>query len=237
MFNYQIYKIMKHTIKKAVAMKTTFNCYADCNNGFMGFYNSYDTLLDSQIENEIEDYHTENNINLEWDDFSCNMSEFKKEVCEKWCEGLQELLGKDCNVKYKDYWSPTSYNYSSDEIHFELSLDKQTIEEIIRCLYKNEKIAEIIKKRWSSRDGFCSFMSSDAKEWGSLIETYIETGEDNSSNNNIETYISLSVYYWLVYEKGKDVDNYLWQTICEEIDFGMFIELNETGKMKVNKGS
>ena len=215
--------------------KKVFNCVADRDNGFMGFYNSYDSLIDDQIRLEIEDYRTCDNVELEYEDFSCNMSEFKKEVCEKWCEGLQELLGKDCDVKYIDCWSPVCYNYSSDEVRFELSLDKQTIEEIVRFLYKNKEVSEYIRKRWSSRDGFMSFLSSDAKEWGCLIETYIESGEDKSAHHNIETYISLGVYYWLKYEKGKDVDNYLWQTIYEEIDFGMFVSLNENGKRKIEK--
>lgn len=213
----------------------TFNCCADYENGFRGFYNSYDELLSSQIESEIEDYHSCDNIDLEFGDFTCNMVGFKREVCEKWCEGLQELLGKDNAVKYIDCWSPASYNYDSDEVRFELSLSEETLKEVINCLYNNEKVAEYIGKRWISRSGFYSFMSSDAKEWASLIETYVEKGEDKSDNNNIETYIGFAVYYWLVYEKGKDVDNYLWQTIYEEIDFGEFVALNESGKMKVNK--
>lgn len=220
--------------------KRIFNCYADYENGFIGFYNGYDSLLkydsllSSQIADEIEDYHSGDNVDLGWDDFKCDMDGFKKEVCEKWCEGLRELLGNGCKVKYKDCWSPACYNYCGDEIRFELELSEEKTNEIIKFLKENEKVAEYIEKRWSDHSGFMSFLSSDAKEWGSLIETYIETGEDKSRNENIETYIGFAVYYWLEYGKGKDVKNYLWETICE-IETGMFVELNENGRMKIKK--
>lgn len=217
-------------------MKKFINCCADYDNGFIGFYNGYESLLSSQIENEIEDYCAEGNTDLEFDDFTCDMEGFRKEVCEKWCEGLEELLGGECAVRYVGCWSPACYNYCSDEVRFELELDDKTIKEIIKFLKENGEVKDYIKEKWSDRVGFMSFISSDAKEWGNLIEEYVKSGEDKSKNNNIETHISLAVYYWLKFGKGKDARNYLLRTIYEEIDFGMFVKLNESGRMKVETG-
>lgn len=97
-----------------------------------------------------------------------------KMFADAYCSKLQEMLGLD--VKLVGAWvrSPQYYNYSTDEIYatFEVEDYDALVKRVCHFVDKPEyrtKLANIIKERHSSRDGFWSFMSNDIEEWYGLI--------------------------------------------------------------------
>lgn len=216
-------------IKKLIIVE----CVANNSYGFDGFKSfidngSYNRFLGEQIDSEIEDYHTCDEGELEFSDFRVvNAGDYRHNVCKSWCDGLQELLGSGCGVYYK--------THTPFEIYFTLSLPIDLLNEILCDNVMSDVVVQGVKSMFGENGLLCGFMDGDYIKWKEWINEYCETGIDKSPKCSIDKYIWLSMWYWLKYIKfDKDeIDYSIEQRIGEDIDFGFYIELTESGNKKI----
>ena len=71
-------------------------------------------------------------------------------------------------IGFDDLWQPREYNYYTDKIDISVTLTERNIDNIKKVLSDNwPDFEENIKRKYTSRDGFISFHSSDAnsEDW------------------------------------------------------------------------
>jgi hypothetical protein len=121
-------------------------------------------------------------------------------------------------LKFLDLSSPKYYNFETDRIFCEISLD-----EVISIYEKvdKSKLAETVKKKFTSYDGFISFYPNDISRWpeaieewdhnhiGTLIEVWVTQLNDGEYTLHTEYEIlsdSLEQAYHIVSNNLQDAD-------------------------------
>lgn len=133
---------------------------------FPGFYESY---LDRMIDDEIESiFNTGCNSSIP-DQFYCEYKSIREKqaraYCEAWLEKFSEETGIKLNAEYESYTSPKYYNFETDRLFCNIHVDS------INALFTaseadaHEHLQQIIKARFTSRDGFISSYSNDSGDW------------------------------------------------------------------------
>ena len=148
---------------------------------FNGFYNSIFEAdgEDEEIQHINEEREKIDLEPIEYDDCKWDYKEYNLRVSEKCVEVIEEelndLLNIDIKVTFESLQSPKYYNSSTDSINVEIEVENLDV--ILAYLEKEkENFAKYIKERYSSYDGFMSFMSNDSDVW---VED-INNGEDLS---------------------------------------------------------
>jgi hypothetical protein len=143
---------------------------------FSGFYES---IHDDVFDREVEDILTEDYPTKEYDDFR-----FKYDYhgyCKSYVSEISSEIGID--MTFKDLFMPKEYNFTTDVIVCEIS--SKDVKKLSTSL-NSETLRNIIKRRFTSRDGFISFYSNSLDEWnekklkdwdgielGTLLEAWI----------------------------------------------------------------
>lgn len=216
----------------------TFRLVADSANGFMGI-SFYKSLLDDFVEDAIIGYEKDGIVGMNGDDFAFDMVSFRNDVGKKWCEGYEDCFDnivspKSVFVKFMGMERKCDYAYCDYSINFEITLPALVIEDIIENLITNKRIAVAIKREFVCDETHDSFLSSDNMLWAEFIKTYVESGEDKTPHNNIETYIAYAIHYWLTYKYRINVSDYMWDYIADYMEFGNYVSLTENGKEKTD---
>jgi len=165
---------------------------------FPGFYDSQlDNLIDREIEEEIE------NTGDEWDevDKRANYQAARVAICKAWVKAFAKESG--VAMEFDEISSPKEYNFTTDRVFVtitqaELDKIKEARTETLP-MSNTPAFKDILKKWFTSRDGFMSFYSNDSEddewckpveEWdhnqlSALLAAYILT--KNEQENFIET--------------------------------------------------
>ena len=147
---------------------------------FSGFYGSlFEDIIDSEEEHiiEIEDVYS--------DKLNFKTKELKEDI-SKQCVGVfEDAFNRDMHTKlsvsFESLFSPKSYNFENDSIDVAISLSQDDFNTIISAIKENKtEISEQLKERYSSREGFSSFHSTDLDEWIEDLTLEFETEEENS---------------------------------------------------------
>ena len=148
---------------------------------FSGFYGSlFQDIIDSEEEMIIEEQATLVESQIEFD-----YKAFKEDI-SKQCVGVfEDAFNRDMHVKlsvsFESLFSPKFYNFENDSINVTISLSKEDFDVIIATIRENkEEISEQLKERYSSREGFSSFHSTELEEWIEDLTLEFETEEDCS---------------------------------------------------------
>lgn len=123
--------------------------------------------------------------------------EFEKEVSIVACDKINEILcdtGFDMKVSEPKLYSPKEYNYSGDELDFVLEYNIQDIVDIYIEIINNNDFWKWIKERYSSYNGFVSFMPCNQREF--ILE--IVTGDK-------QNYCICELVMWKIYIKDIDL--------------------------------
>lgn len=131
---------------------------------FWGFYNSPLDGSESAIENEIDYYRDEEGMDVDWDDFDFNMKDYQHAVCESFIENLKDwyLVNWIENIEYDELWSPNYYNFENDRLYVKATLTDDCKERLEKFFITNrEWLTEHIRKDWTSRSGFTSYIAND----------------------------------------------------------------------------
>ena len=131
--------------------------------------------MEREEENILEDE------NLEWDNVKFKYREFKIDV-SKQCVGafqgaFNRDIGTNIDISFGSLISPMQYNFTNDFIDVIFKVSEEDFEKIKEAIIENKvEISKMIKERFSSRDGFVSFMSTDFDEWIEDMEHYQKFG-------------------------------------------------------------
>ena len=147
---------------------------------FPGFYESNllnsDTLYYHDSESLPDGYC--------WEFVKGGYDNFCKETCKEWVNAISDNfednpLGMTIG-KYKSMWSPREYNFSTDRISFEVSVDLRKLKKYCFNTERSD-FNQYLHDKWSSYDGFISFIPNNVPEFmekyrhdKSLIDIMIE---------------------------------------------------------------
>lgn len=122
-------------------------------NFFSGFYESiHDSVFDDEETYIMEEY------NKEYDDF--RFSHHWVEYSRRYVSAIASEIGID--LEFAELTSPREYNFTTDKIS--VYIKTKDLKKISSAL-NSTTLKDIIKRRFTSRDGFMSFYSNDINEW------------------------------------------------------------------------
>lgn len=175
---------------------------------FAGFYESYHSMnVDNAIENLARDY--DGNLMHEVHDelqSKCDYREVYKLYAKDYTETLAHEL--KLQITHESMTSPREYNFSTDRIFVEISLEEVTR---IYGLTNKAELAKLVKDRFTSRSGFSSFYSPNLNEWGTdlsvwdhnevgtLLEAYLiqEGWDDDSLHSDLVEHCNGELEQWI----------------------------------------
>ena len=157
-------------------------------NCFSGFYESiHSGAFDSKEEGIIENYPGH-----KWDDFKFKSDEVG------YCKSYVSAISKEIGLKFEfmELTSPREYNFSTDQISVYIT-NKEL--KVISSVLNSETLKNLIKRRFTSRDGFSSWYSNDIEEWkekpikewncvelGTLLDAWILDNETEDYYHNLD---------------------------------------------------
>lgn len=186
---------------------------------FHGFYESIhsskiDDAGDSVIQDENGDPIPEL-ANIMWENL--NYRKVFEGYAKLYCDNFGELY--NIPVRFESLNSPREYNFTTDSIYAHISLS--TVRRI-RGLTPESTLADTIRQRFTSRDGFRSFYSNDlqSEEWqvpmqdwdANMIETLLEAYlfQEHSDED-------LHQNEWdMVDDRNGAISNLVWKNLPQE---------------------
>lgn len=160
---------------------------------FAGFYYSvHDALMDDAMDQMFADESGVPNSDLSVHLYhKCRWDEVRMAYVKDYTESFAAELKLD--IQFESLSSPREYNFTTDRIFVHISE-----EEVKRILALTDRkiLEEIIRKSFTSRDGFISSYPNDLEEWpdvsewdhnhiGTLIAAYAETTGWNEDEHEL----------------------------------------------------
>lgn len=176
---------------------------------FGGFYESiHDSVFDFEEEYILEDFPGKT-----WDDFRWKYN--WESYAKSYVNAISSKIG--INLEFRNLWSPREYNFATDEIY--CYINPEDVEKLA-TVSKSDTLKNLIKRRFTSRDGFCSFYSNDIDEWNE---------KEVSEWDEIELGTLLDA--WII-ENDLDLENldYIGYEYCSEN--GQYVDYEETEESK-----
>ena len=199
---------------------------------FSGFYCSkWDGELDN-VENNFIENEAENDDTLDESEVSvlvdkCRQYETQieyvaREYVDYFNEKFKEEFGIDLKLRFESLKSPAEYNFSTDIIY--AYIDEEVVRRLLDDL-EESKLADMIRERFTSREGFISFYPNRIDRWktkpleewdfnevGTILAAYVDQVDD----------FEWDVYYTMcgrsvfdmALDKGTDWDKY--RELCDE---------------------
>lgn len=157
-------------------------------NCFSGFYESiHDGVFDDEENQIIEDYpgHGYDDFN-----FKCDWIAYSK----NYAAAISREIG--LKLEFMELTSPREYNFTTDKIS--VYIDTKTLKKISSVL-NSYTLKNLIKRRFTSRDGFISWYSNNIEEWkeknvkdwncvelGTLLDAWLVENEFDSESNDLD---------------------------------------------------
>lgn len=147
----------------------TFRFELSC---FQGFYNTVWTPSEETIAESLDEKGV--TLRKEW---GFNFQDWQKDICEfyttKYSELMQDELGISNELKNISLSSPRYYNFENDRLFADLivpNLNKFYTK--VQMLMQEHKVylSEVIRRDFTSRDGFISFLPNSFDEWFADIQ-------------------------------------------------------------------
>lgn len=195
---------------------------------FPGFYETDYESSDTPfyaIRQELEDIRTgeiEGDSDLTEDDFDFNYRAYEKDIMDNFIAAWKDHAPEEIveNVEFDELVSPKYYNYSNDELYAFVTFKDGWQDAMRKFMDENtDWLRDRIRREWSSRDGFFSFMSNDLNEWGN----YLFVEEDSRYLGSMLGYMmeiaEPHVYDHLLMDTLEDIyeGNYVYQIQKAEV--------------------
>lgn len=150
---------------------------------FCGFYNTLFDISELEWQSAYEEYNEYvsvlgqsvcDKLGLSKDDFEASdeyIESYQRGVCDAFIDVVKERCPEWVkDIEFIDMWSPSAYNFATDECRVSLDLSDDWFEQAQKWMIDNEEeLRKRIRKDWSSRDGFFSFVSNDYDEWFNML--------------------------------------------------------------------
>ena len=141
---------------------------------FCGFYESplynCDTLYWETTENEMEYWRDRfDDETLTADDLDIDFPRFTEECAKAYMDVF--FNNADCpgfikSMEFSKIVSPSYYNFETDRLFVNVEFEEDWRDKVKTFMDENKEwLTERIKKDWSSRDGFFSFMDNTYEGW------------------------------------------------------------------------
>lgn len=137
---------------------------------FPGFYESIlesSSYIDDTIEETVQSYKDDGQ-NVEYDDIEVRVRDYEDAVSRKFVEIFFGIIPKNIvsNLEFDRLSSPAMYNFSTDKVFAKATLMDGWYEVMSQWMKDHEQtLRERIRKDWTSRDGFLSYISSNYDDW------------------------------------------------------------------------
>ena len=185
---------------------------------FSGFYEAHSHVLDDALSLLFTDDQGElvSSVLLERAESQADWRAIREGNCKAYLDGFVEEYGIEVTFKLLD--SPKYYNYDTDRIFAEISLDE--VKRLYKAVRKGD-LNTVIKDKFTSHSGFSSHYPNDIREWskdlstwdhnqiGTLIEAYIEYNGNYEFDFDFERGFISNPYeelYTLFYDNIKGID-------------------------------
>jgi hypothetical protein len=170
---------------------------------FSGFYDSHWSEPCFDGEEEIFNLPKDKEF---WEFVDWN--KYYNHIAKEMCKEVQYLLSDFVsNIEFECIKSPKYYNFENDSINCEIIFDEDKITEYLNQNFSLFK--DYIKLMYTSRDGFISYHSNDAKDWmqdwdehkvGSIL-AFICTNEGHEepwdiSDSHISLFYNQEIYQY-----------------------------------------
>lgn len=163
---------------------------------FSGFY---ETIHSNDIDRHFEWlYNLDDDPEIDWYD-QLQPGEYKKaeiEYCKQYTQLFSELV--DVPMTFKEMTSPREYNFSTDRIFCNMNADELTK---IKNRLDHDKMTELVKRKFTSCDGFMSFYSNSYDEWLNQSEPW----DHNQISTALECLADEADPEWRLYI-GEDIE-------------------------------
>jgi hypothetical protein len=125
---------------------------------FEGFYYSvYDSMVDSIIDNEIEEGYLKNDDNINYKGiFEAMAQSIFDDIIEIFIDETDINSLHSNHIIYEGLSSPKYYNYSTDKLMAEISYNNYSL--IYGKYIINDDFVNYVNEASKSRDGFLHFM-------------------------------------------------------------------------------
>lgn len=148
-------------------MKATINTnlFAIIRVGMYGSHIDPEHMFDNW---QIDEYKSNGDINYDanyfWEHFN-NQAYVNavESTAHQFLNGTHEANGIEVTIKCKEIYSPKYYNFSTDEMVFDVTFNKRKVKQYAKD-YRDE-FNQFLKDNYSSYDGFCSMTSNNYNEW------------------------------------------------------------------------
>ncbi len=147
-----------------------------CLMGEISFYQN------AEIDNQLEYFLEENKI--KWEDMKMDYQALKEEYARNYLIAIETHFKQefdiDIDFKYISVGSPKEYNFTTDWIDYEISLeDLKKVRDVV------EDINSYVIANFTSGPGFSSFYSNNIGDW------YVEKGNiSNFDTIQVNTFIA-----------------------------------------------
>jgi len=205
---------------------------------FSGFYDSlwsseFDTVQEQEVEWMLDpsnEYATELPEDITTDDLSdlfyrfADFGQMYADFAPVYSEAFQQYLWDkhdlDVTLKFESMTSPKYYNFETDRIFAEI-----TLEDVVKIYRKvgKAKLRAQAKQMFTSRSGFSSFYDPDIDTWGNLrswdhnqlycLLTALVSGVDYDSDFGITIYYTTTETFYSIFQ-----DNVNWTKFNKELE-------------------
>lgn len=139
---------------------------------FHGFYDSIWTPCEYSIGEALD----ERGVTLR-DEWGFNYKDWQKDICEfytaKYSELIRDELGVENELQYSFLCSPKEYNFETDQIFVDMTVPNlnKFYTKVQMLMWENKKyLSEVIRRDFTSRDGFISFLPNTFDDWFADIQ-------------------------------------------------------------------
>tara|TARA_R100000664_G_C2754708_1_gene142331 strand:+ start:173 stop:844 length:672 start_codon:yes stop_codon:yes gene_type:complete len=197
---------------------------------FEGFdYSWIDQEIEYAASSDLEYYEQEYELNEEEKEevensfYSQNMDELKENVCQvyvpSYFEPISDETGIFLNPTFESLGKQPHWAYAFDIMYVELPTNE--VIELLRWIFKNkyEELKEVIRERFTARDGYYPHYDNDLKNWGKI---------SNWDHNQIGTAL-------LVFFDYDDFNYGLHEDVSTAINESIFNTLSDETQEFLNK--
>jgi len=165
---------------------------------FGGFYGS---IHESNIDMMVEDYYYNENYEDRDINYPLIFEKYSRAYLGIFQEWLQDEYFKNCKLHFVYLFSPTYYNYRTDEININISNDLEY--KIYHLLIRDVVFLGYLKEETTSFDGYISFYSFDEvlKNKDNIFASFgLNYLVDKFNDEDFEQYYDINNLYELLYQ-------------------------------------
>ena len=133
-----------------------------------------------------------NNYDIDRDE----LDEIVMEIAPKYIEDTISEILPNVSVVAKSVYHPKQYNYSGDELEFDLVVDNAGYETLRDITVNNADFAKYLKDNYSSSSGFVSYMANNIddfktqEEWKQMVQVIMFNIPEDKIELNNDQYIT-----------------------------------------------